>query len=101
MNRKTGQIYTPAKSARYEEAIAWASKRCTPMEKGKPVKVTMDFYCTPRPRQQMMDTDNGIKAVLDGLVKGGTLSDDVDVIAIEAYRWEDNNSRTEVTLEYV
>lgn len=102
LNRKTGQVYKNAVSRDYEDSVAWLARATgRKFEKGKPLKLTVDFYCTPKRRQWTADLSNLVKAIEDGLNRSETIDDDVDVVAICAYRWEDSNPRAEVLLEYV
>lgn len=102
MNRKTGNVYTPKASSDYEDTVAWCA-RAQPERfgKGVPLKLTVDFFCTPKKRQHTIDGDNLLKALLDGINKSGVIDDDVDFVSLHVYRWEDNDPRAEVVLEAI
>src|SRR5262245_52217971 len=97
---KGGRWYTPRESVAYEDRVGWYARQ-TRITLPPPVKVTADFYCSPRSPQQLPDLDNLLKALLDGLAKGGVFANDRDIVAIEVYRWQDTQPRTEVIVERV
>jgi crossover junction endodeoxyribonuclease RusA len=91
-----GHFYTPSTTRAYEEDVAWYARLSRVRFDGA-VKVTAEFYMRP-PRG---DTDNLVKAVNDGLQKGGVIRDDVEIVEfhgkrIEVERPEDEKTVVEV-----
>jgi Holliday junction resolvase RusA-like endonuclease len=88
--------YTPARSRRAEEAVAWiAARHRGAFPKGE-VAVTIEFY----EARWTGDIDNLEKLVLDGLVKGGVLGDDRQVMRVSTERFRvAENERTVVRVE--
>lgn len=99
---RNGHVFTPRETLEYESSVAWMARATgQKFEAGKPLRLEVDFFCSPVRRQWTPDTDNLIKSILDGIETSGVIDNDVDIVAILAYRWEDNNPRAEVKLEYV
>lgn len=95
---KSGHVYTPRETVEYESSIAWSAKASGRKFEKKAMQLEVDFFCS----KFRVDTDNLVKSVCDGLQASGVLEDDVYIVAIKAYRWEDqNNPRTEINLEYI
>lgn len=77
-----GHVYTPVKTALYEDLIAWMSK---PLPRyTEQLILYAEFYCTPR--LSLPDVDNLVKSLLDGLQKGGCIANDNLVAEIHAKR---------------
>lgn len=91
-------VYTPRRTAEYENGIAWAAKAKKLKFGDSLVKVTMRFYTASRKKT---DLDNFIKSVLDGLEKGGVYKNDYQVIEIHASRHVDENPRVEVEVRKI
>ena len=79
---RNNNIYTPKATRDYEELIGWYATRLPRYEGFVSLNVT--FFCSPQ--RKMPDIDNLIKALLDGLQKGGAIVDDVQVSEINACR---------------
>jgi Holliday junction resolvase RusA-like endonuclease len=72
-NRKTDTWYTPDKTVKAEEAVAWSARAAgVQMEPKQHYAVAIDFYLSAFPK----DADNLVKLVLDGLVRMGDGWDD-------------------------
>jgi Holliday junction resolvase RusA-like endonuclease len=96
--RRNGTIYTrPASKNEHAwteavaEQAAWRVSQATadhPMPSA-PYRVVLDFYCErpakpSHPHPSRHDLDKLARAVLDGLVRGGLLTDDRHVVVLEA-----------------
>jgi crossover junction endodeoxyribonuclease RusA len=87
-----GNWYTPKTTRDYEAGIAWAAMQTKVRFGDQLVAVFCDFWTS-----RVGDVDNLHKAVLDGLVQGGTFTDDRQVMLLrsELHR-VDVDERTEV-----
>lgn len=78
---KGGRVYTPSKTRRYEEAVAWcALSEGLRLRQGDRVHVEVEFWLCP----VTGDVDNRVKAVLDGLQRACPAWDDRDVVSVTA-----------------
>lgn len=97
INRKTGTVYTPRETVEYENLVAMVCRRQPSFER-REVSVRMWFRCGKRPRQKVKDIDNLIKAALDGMVKGGIIYDDCQVVHIDATRTQADTGEEGLTV---
>lgn len=90
---RAGHFYTPQKTKRYEDDVAWYARLA---------RVTFQGYvivrCEFHQKRPFTDADNCLKAVLDGLQKGGAIRNDVDVVALAAKRVEVTDASQEKTV---
>jgi Holliday junction resolvase RusA-like endonuclease len=109
-NRRTGRIYTPAKTVEYERRIAWL---CPLRPLAGPVKVEiLAVFTRPKrlnrkadplgllPYEGAIDLDNVIKAANDGL-QGRAFNNDrqvVDITGRARYAEKSGKARTEITI---
>lgn len=105
MNRKTGNVYTPGNSKKYEELIAWSALAVAGgvrFEAGTPLVIHVDFHCEREGNRKLADIDNLVKTILDGLQKSGIIANDRDIIAMHLFRHEvGSNPRAEVELNEI
>lgn len=81
VNMKTKTVYTPKATKVYEETVAFTA-RATGAKFGEGrLLVEMQFAVTSRKGK---DLDNLIKAVLDGLAKGGLFKNDKQIVELHA-----------------
>ena len=75
-----GHTYTPPKTREYEELVAW-SCRVAEGERfmSGDVAVLITLYAK---RKLTGDVDNYAKCILDGMVKGGVLGDDRQIVSL-------------------
>ena len=104
-----GHVYTPAKTAEYENRVAEvALKSKVRFEKDVPLEMEVSFvypkpkklpknrsnyFVTPKP-----DMSNLIKAIEDGMEKGRIYHDDAQIVTVIALKRYGDPPRTEVTL---
>lgn len=113
---KNGHVYTPKKTAYFESAVRIMAMRAMkskqPMTGG--VKLTVRFYfAIPKSwtltkkaqatagqlrHTKKPDTDNLVKAVLDGMT-GVIFADDAQIDSIVASKHYSTQERTEITVE--
>lgn len=93
---RTGRVYTPAKTAEYERSIAKLVSHHSALIGALALDVV---FVLKRPRSRPKskphrffkagsrgDLDNYIKALLDGLQRGGVVPNDAAVVQIQAYK---------------
>lgn len=95
-----GQFYTPAATRHFEEKVAWIARAAGVSGISGDLCVDIEIL-THRPLRG--DVDNYAKSVLDGMVKGGLISDDREIVRLciskgRAQSFE--KDRTLVTLEW-
>lgn len=73
-----GRFFTPPRTTQYEERIAWYA-RAERARVEAPLEVVVEAW-SQRPLR--CDLDNVLKAVLDGLVRGGAISDDSAAVVV-------------------
>lgn len=97
INRKTGAVYTPKNTRLYEQKVA-ALAIGVPARYtiGTVVKVTITLYTG---KKRPPDTDNAAKSIVDGLVKGGLIEDDVQMGELHVIRVRSARPRAEVVVE--
>jgi Holliday junction resolvase RusA-like endonuclease len=95
LNKTTGTIYTPPETRVYEDSIAMMAMTQREKYGANLVKVSAIFFTA----KKRIDCDNCLKAVLDGLMKGGIFDDDSQVVEGHYVRVKSNNPRVEVTIE--
>ena len=97
-SRKTGRIYTPTSTQKWEYEVREAASRAIPGPITGPVEVEM-LFIFPRPKNRIWkrkpmprewkttrgDIDNYIKAVLDGL-NGIAFKDDAQIVSLSAQK---------------
>lgn len=90
---RSGHAYTPEKTRKYEELVAWCAKKDIP----EPLKgdVAMDIMIYAN--GHWPDIDNICKALLDGM-NGIAYDDDKQVAALMIQRKKDKDERVEITL---
>lgn len=93
---KGGHFYTPDKTRRYEDDVAWYARLAKVKFTGR-VKVSAEFH----QRRPFTDGDNCMKSLLDGLQKGGMLRNDVDVCEFYGKRVEVERPEDEKTVVVV
>lgn len=109
--------YTPRKTKEQEEKIAWMYKsvyRSFKFPKGVPLKIEVDMYLAIpasetkkakdamrsgkiRPVKRIIDTDNGVKLVMDAL-NGVAYEDDSQIVEIVGRKFYSDVPRTEVCI---
>jgi len=77
----SGTVYTPKPTRDYEQAVAWAVRA----SRGR-VEGDCEVFITIRGKTQRGDIDNIAKALLDGLEKGGGITNDRQVVRLDV-RW--------------
>lgn len=93
---KGGRVYTPAKTRKAEEAIGWAIRGELGIERfDSNVAVACIFY---RATRQRVDTDNMLKAVLDGANKIAWEDDSQVTAVVGIAEYDPDNPRTVVAL---
>lgn len=70
-------MFTPRRTVEYEEQVAWAVRA-----KRAPVTGPVEVDIVVRIHGRGGDVDNYAKSILDGLVKGGGIGDDRDVVRL-------------------
>ena len=81
VNMKTRTVYTPKTTKAYEQVVALTARAAGVKFGTDRLIVDLGFKVTSRKGK---DIDNLIKAVLDGLMKGGVLKDDRQVVELHA-----------------
>ena len=82
----TKTVYTPHRTADYEEAVAWHYKQYDGTEHSGPLKLTVRFYFRgdkSKYHTKVPDLDNLLKAFMDA-INGIAWADDKQVVEIEA-----------------
>lgn len=74
---RNGNWYTPPTTREYEERVAWHARAVGHGFGRLAVSVTVHFYLSGNRKG---DGDNYLKAVMDGLQKGGVIDDDATVV---------------------
>lgn len=82
-------MFTPRRTVEYEERVAW-----TVRAERAPVSGPAEVDIVLRLHGQHGDVDNYAKSLLDGLVKGGGIADDREVVRLSV-RLERVGSRGE------
>lgn len=75
---RAGGVYTPQRTRDYEESVAWACRQARVAHGAGAVAVRIRFMA----RRGRGDIDNLAKSVLDGLVMGGAIDDDRQVVRL-------------------
>ena len=117
-SRQTGHTYTPEKTARFEERLAWAAQSVwerKPLLEGalemvvrtyfsvpvsKPVKWKADALSKKILPTKKPDIDNIIKGVADSLNKV-IYVDDTQIVALKAYKFYSDRPRIEIFIRRV
>ena len=112
-SRQTGHTYTPEKTARFEERLAWAAQTVWerkplldgPLEMvvrayfsvpvSKPNKWRVDAFLKKILPTKKPDIDNIIKGVADALNKV-IYVDDTQIVALKAYKFYSDRPRIEI-----
>ena len=90
VNTKNLNVYTPKRTADYEEAVAWHYKKYDGTLHSGPLKLTVRFYFRgdkSKPHTKVPDLDNLLKALMDA-INGVAWADDkqvTDIIASKHY----------------
>ncbi|MEW6044998.1 MAG: RusA family crossover junction endodeoxyribonuclease [Bacillota bacterium] len=95
-------LYTPEETVEYERRVHTFGRLAMQgreLVRGL-VVVTMRLYFARRARKSLPDTDNVVKAILDGL-SGAVYVDDQQVARIVAERFIDRDERAEIVVEEV
>ena len=93
---KSGHVYTPARTAKYEAAVRLASRR-NRWPTDRQYKVSVWFY--HQNRRALADVDNLLKSILDGC-QGSLWTNDKQVSEVHAWRMFDKDRpRVEVEVE--
>lgn len=94
---KSGCVYTPAATRRYERSIAWAATAGRPRGWRLSGAVSVEVACY-FPDARIRDVDNVLKAVLDGM-NGVAYHDDSQVVLANVTKALDReHPRTEVVV---
>jgi len=96
LNKTTGSIYTPKDTVVYEDSIAMMAMTQRERYGSQLVKITALFFTA---KKRGADIDNLFKAVADGLLKGGILDDDSQIVEAHAVRIKSAKPRVEITIE--
>lgn len=97
---RNGQFYTPAPTRHFEESVAWSARATGVRDLSGDLHVEIGI-CTKRPLRG--DVDNYAKSILDGLVKGGLISDDREIVSLcigKSRTVASEPDRTLVTVEW-
>lgn len=96
-NRKTGVFYTPKNTRLYEQKVA-ALVIDAPVryDVGTVVRVSITLFTG---KKRPPDADNAAKSIVDGLVKGGLIADDVQVSELHVSRVRSGRPRAVVFVE--
>jgi len=112
-SRQTGHTYTPEKTARFEERLAWAAQsvwKRKPLLDGPLEMVVRAYFSVPvsKPNKWKVDAflkkilptkkpdiDNIIKGVADALNKV-IYVDDTQIVALKAYKFYSDRPRIEI-----
>ena len=113
VSSRSGTVYTPKKTAVYENALGWAAKRSNTRVGGAPAVAVIRAYSAPpsswsgkkkreavEGRLQKVtkpDIDNIIKSALDG-VQGIAFDDDRQIVACIAVKAYSEEPRLEIEL---
>jgi crossover junction endodeoxyribonuclease RusA len=91
---RQGHMFTPERTRSFEELVAWHARAHAVRLGAAPLAVRIELWST---RPLAGDIDNYVKAVLDGLVRGGAMEDDRQVVSLTVER-EVGDPRTVVHL---
>lgn len=97
---RNGKFYTPAPTRRFEELVAWHARTVGVRDLSGNLYVEIGIY-THRPLRG--DVDNYAKSILDGMVKGGLISDDREINCLSVQKGKAlsrEQDRTLVTVEW-
>lgn len=75
---RPGVFYTPTRTRRYEELVAGRARDAGTKIKGE---IVIEIALMTR-RRLTGDIDNYAKSILDGIVKGGLIDDDSEVVSL-------------------
>ena len=95
--QRNGQFYTPAATRHFEDAVALIARADRGPQLTGEIEVEIHIS-TKRPMRG--DVDNYAKSILDGIVKGGVIADDREIVSLciskSVVTWEDDRTYVSV-----
>lgn len=92
-----GNTYTPPKTRQFEEFVAWQTRsQRDGVTLEDDLRVTITLIAK---RRLTGDVDNYAKAVLDGVVKGGAIKDDSQIVDLRVLKMVGRHDQIQIVLE--
>lgn len=102
INKKTGVVYTPRATKKFEEAVALKAKMVMTKPLEGPLALTVHFYFKGEEKHHTKrpDIDNLLKSTLDGL-NGISFKDDSQIVELTAKKCNGSKDFVNIFIEDV